>query len=199
MRLVERAARAAEEGDAPALARLAERMAATDAVDGRRPPSRALDFLLCDVVASLAPHRGGPAGVDTGGAGGTGDAAWDAALVRRAERDLDPAAARWVRAAVVTVAGVAKGPAGPRASGGVGGAPEAGGAEAVGADAAGLEAEGPVVGGDLVDGLAASDGRPRAELFRDGALALAWLRGYARDLVTRAGQAPSAAGDGEPG
>jgi hypothetical protein len=151
MRLVERAARAAEEGDEPALTRLAERMAAaaTDALEGD-PPDRALDFLLCDVVASLAPNRGGLAAP-----GGQGtDEPWDAALVRRAERDLDPGAARRVRAAARTVAG---------------GTPDAGTPDA---DLAGDE---PPAAGE----------HPHAELLRAGVVALAWLRGYARDLVTR--------------
>ena len=149
--LVEQAAKAAASGDQPALDAAVARMdqAALDDFEQHHPPSAALNFLLYDVVCDLVPD-------DTDA--GFGDT-WVDQVVHHADQDLPAGVARWVRLAV----GLA--------------------AEEYQLGNAELEAIQRVRGSmrpdrdsDLVTWLAQVDQRPRAELLRDGVLALAWLR-----------------------
>ena len=151
--LVEQAARAAGTGDQAALDGLVARMdqAAFDDFEQHHPPSAALNFLLYDVVCDLVPD-------DTDA--GFGDT-WVDHIVYHADHDLAPGAARWVRLAV----GLA--------------------AEEYQLGNAELEAIERVRGGIradrdnyLVTWVAQVDRRPRAELLRDGVLALVWLRAF---------------------
>jgi hypothetical protein len=151
--LVEQAAKAASSGDQPALDAAVALMdqAASDDFEQHHPPSAALNFLLYDVVCDLVPD-------DTDA--GFGDT-WVDHVVHHADRDLPAEVARWVRLAV----GLA--------------------AEEYQLGNAELEAIERVRGGrppdrdsDLVTWLAQADQRPRAELLRDGILALAWLRDF---------------------
>jgi hypothetical protein len=151
--LVEQAATAASANDQPALDAAVARMdqAAFDDFEQHHPPSAALNFLLYDVVCDLVPD-------DTDAGFG---ATWVDHVVAHADHDLAPTAARWVRLAV----GLA--------------------AEAYQLGNAELEAIQRVrgnLGADrdsyLVTWLAQVDQRPRAELLRDGVLALVWLRDF---------------------
>jgi hypothetical protein len=151
--LVEQAAKAASIGDQPALDQLVARMdqVAFDDFEQRHPPSAALNFLLYDVVCDLVPDD------DDAGFGDT----WVDHVVHHADQDLPAGVARWVRLAV----GLA--------------------AEEYQLGNAELEAIERVRGSrrpdrdsDLVTWLAQVDRRPRAELLRDGVLALVWLRDF---------------------
>ena len=153
--LVEQAARAASSSDQQALDAAVARMeqVAFDDFEQRHPPSAALDYLLYDVVCDLVPDD------DDAGFGQT----WVDHLVARADRDLAPPVARWVRLAV----GLA--------------------ADEYQFSNAELEAIDRVRGGIrpdrdsyLVTWLAQVDQRPRAELLRDGVHALVWLRDFTR-------------------
>jgi hypothetical protein len=151
--LVEQAAKAASIGDQPALQAVVARMdqVAFDDFEQHHPPSAALNFLLYDVVCDLVPD-------DTdAGFGQT----WVDHVVAHADHDLAPTVARWVRLAV----GLA--------------------AEEYQLGNAELEAIQRVRGNVradrdsyLVTWVAQVDRRPRAELLRDGVLALVWLRDF---------------------
>jgi hypothetical protein len=151
--LVEQAAKAASTGDQAALDHLVARMdqVAFDDFEQHHPPSAALNFLLYDVVCDLVPDD------DDAGFGET----WVDHVVAHADQDLPAGPARWVRLAV----GLA--------------------AEEYQLGNAELEAIERVRGGirpdrdsELVTWLAQVDRRPRAELLRDGVLALVWLRDF---------------------
>jgi hypothetical protein len=151
--LVEQAAKAASANDQQALDAAVGRMdqAAVDDFEQHHPPSAALNFLLYDVVCDLVPDDA------DAGFGQT----WVDHIVAHADHDLAPTAARWVRLAV----GLA--------------------AEEYQLGNAELEAIGRVRGNVradrdsyLVDWVAQVDRRPRAELLRDGVVALVWLRAF---------------------
>jgi hypothetical protein len=151
--LVEQAAKAAASGERPALDGLVARMdqVAFDDFEQRHPPSAALDYLLYEVVCDLVPDNADAGFGDT----------WVDHVVYHADHDLASGPARWVRAAV----GLA--------------------AEEYQLGNAELEAIERVRGNvpadrdsNLVTWLAQVDQRPRAELLRDGVLALVWLRAF---------------------
>jgi hypothetical protein len=151
--LVDQAAKAASTGDQQALDAAVARMeqAAFDDFEQRHPPSAALDYLLYDVVCDLIPDD------DDAGFGQT----WVDHLVARADHDLAPAVARWIRLAVGLAADEyqlsnAEQEAIERVRGGIR----------------------PDRDSNLVTWLAQVDQRPRAELLRDGVQALAWLRAF---------------------
>jgi hypothetical protein len=153
--LVEQATKAASANDQSALDQLVARMdqAPLDDFEQHHPPSAALNFLLYDVVCDLVPDD------SDAGFGQT----WVDHLVAHADNDLAPTAARWVRLAV----GLA--------------------AEEYQLGNAELEAIERVRGNVhadrdsyLVTWLAQIDQRPRAELLRDGVLALVWLPDFTR-------------------
>ncbi len=115
------------------------------------PPSAALDYLLYDAVCDLVPDD------DDASFGQT----WVDHVVAHADHDLAPGAARWVRLAV----GLAT--------------------DEYQQSNAELEAIERVRGAvcadrdsNLVTWLAQVDQRSRAELLRDGVLALVWLRDF---------------------
>jgi hypothetical protein len=151
--LVEQAAKAASGSDQQALDAAVARMeqAAFDDFEQHHPPSAALDYLLYDVVCDLIPDD------NDAGFGQT----WVDHLVARADHDLAPPVARWVRLAVGLAADEyqfsnAEQEAIERLRGGIR----------------------PDRDSYLVTWLAQADQRPRAELLRDGVQALVWLRDF---------------------
>jgi hypothetical protein len=151
--LVEQAAKAASSSDQAALDAAVTRMEqmAFDDFEQRHPPSAALDYLLYDVVCDLIPDD------DDTRFGQT----WVDTLVVHADRDLGPGAARWVRLAVGLTSDEYQ----------LSNAE----LEAIERVRSGIR---PDRDGYLVTWLAQIDQRPRAELLRDGAQALVWLRDF---------------------
>jgi hypothetical protein len=152
--LVEQAAKAASIGDQQALGAVVARMdqAAFDDFEQVHPPSAALDFVLYDVVCDLVPAD------EDAGFGDT----WVDHVVHHADQDLPAEVARWVRLAVSLTAeeyqlSNAELEAIQRLRGSIGP---------------------PDRDGNMVTWLAQLDQRPRAELLRDGVLALIWLRDF---------------------
>jgi hypothetical protein len=151
--LVERAAKAASSSDQQALDAAVARMEhmAFDDFEQCHPPSAALDYLLYDVICDLVSDD------DDTRFGQT----WVDHVVARADHDLAPGAARWVRLAVGLTS------------------------DEYQLSNAELEAIERVRGGiradrdsNLVTWLAQVDQRPRAALLRDGVQALVWLRDF---------------------
>jgi hypothetical protein len=151
--LVEQAAKAASTSDQPALDAAVARMdqMAFDDFEQCHPPSAALDYLLYDVVCDLVPDDGDTRFGQT----------WVDHLVARADHDLAPGAARWVRLVVGLTSDEYQ----------LNNAEQ----EAIERVRGGIQ---PDRDSNLVTWLAQVDQRPRAELLRDGVQALIWLRDF---------------------